>query len=99
MNDIGFSNILHQKIKIFGSPDNPQSDDFSRLIINNFYCSYIDSANSIRNNYSKEVINYIANLYIDLVNERKAKRIEMYENSKKLWDSIETDVNIIIAKK
>lgn len=90
---------MHQKIKIFGCPDNPQSDDFSRLIINNFYCHYIDLAISTLNNDNTDDIKQIANLYIDLVNERKAKRIEMYENNKKLWDSIETDVNIIIAKK
>lgn len=99
LSDIGFTNVLHQKIKISGCPDNLQPDEFSRLIIENFYCSYIDFANSIRNNYSEEVINYIANRYIALVNERKAKRIEMYENNIKLWDSIETDVNIFVAKK
>ncbi|WP_407307123.1 class I SAM-dependent methyltransferase [Desulfosporosinus sp. SB140] len=100
LNDMGFTDILHQKIKIFGSPDNPQSDDFSRLIINNFYSHYIDLAISILNNdNNSDDIKHLANIYIDLVNERKAKRIEMYENNKKLWDSIETDVNIIIAKK
>lgn len=99
LNDIGFTNALHQKIRISGSPDDPQPDDFSRLIIENFYCSYIDYANSIRNNYSEEVINYIAGRYIELVNERKARRIEIYESHKKLRDSIDTDMNIIIAKK
>ncbi len=99
LNDIGFNSIVHQKIKIFGSPDNPQSDDFSRLIINNFYCGYIDTAISTPNSNTTDYVKQIANRYIDLVNERKAKRIEMYENNIKLWDSIETDVNIIIAKK
>jgi chloramphenicol O-acetyltransferase len=96
---MGFTSILHQKIKIFGSPDNPQSDDFSRLIINNFYCHYIDLAISILNTDNSDDIKHFANRYIDLINERKAKRIEMYENNKKIWDSIETDVNIIIGRK
>ena len=101
LNDIGFNSISHQKIKIFGSPDNPQPDDFSRLIINNFYCNYLDIAISTpnSNNTDADYVRRIANRYFDLVNERKAKRIEMYENNIKLWDSIETDVNIIIAKK
>lgn len=99
LNDIGFTDVQHAKIKIFGCPDNPQPDDFSRLIINNFYCGYIDLANSALNNYKDEYIKQLASLYIDLVKQRKAKRFEMYENNIKLWDSIETDVDIIIAKK
>lgn len=99
LNDIGFNNITHQKIKIFGSPDNPQPDDFSRLIIDTFYCHYIDLAISDFNTDDRDYVKQIAMRYIDLVNERKAKRIKMYENSVKLWDSIETDVNIIIGRK
>ena len=100
LNDSGFNSICHQKIKIFGSPDNLQHDDFSRLIINNFFCSYIDIViSSTPNGNDTDYVKQLANRYIDLVNERKAKRIEMYENNIKLWDSIETDVNIIIAKK
>ncbi|KLU66403.1 demethylmenaquinone methyltransferase [Desulfosporosinus acididurans] len=99
LKDIGFTDIQHRKIKISGSPDNQQSNDFSRLIIDNFYCSYIDLAISVLNNDNSEAIKQLANRYIDLVNERKAKRIEMYENNKKVWDSIETEVNIIVGKK
>lgn len=87
-------------LKVVDEENNIIKDDFSRLIINNFYCPYIDLAiSAINSNDNNDYIKHIANLYIDLVNERKAKRIEMYENSKKLWDSIETDVNIINAKK
>lgn len=99
LNDIGFTDIQHKKIKISGSPDNPQSDDFSRLIIDNFYCSYIDLAYSVLNNDNTDDIKQLANRYINFVNERKAKRIELYENNIKLWDSIETEVNIIVAQK
>ena len=99
LNDIGFVDIQRHKIKIFGSPDNPQSDDFSKLIINNFYCHYIGLANAVLNNDNSDYVKQLAKLFIDLVNERKAKRLEMYESNIKLWDSIETDVNIIVAKK
>jgi ubiquinone/menaquinone biosynthesis C-methylase UbiE len=99
MDSVGFKNISYNISKTFNAVDNETDRDISKLIIENFYANDKDLISVIKNNCSDIGIINKTNELENLINNRRDKRIEIYNSSIKMWDYIETDNNIFIGQK
>jgi ubiquinone/menaquinone biosynthesis C-methylase UbiE len=99
MANTGFKNISYNISKTFNSVDNEIDHDIAKLIIENFYTNDLGLISIIKSNcFDMDIINKAKELE-NILNDRKTKRLELYNCSIKIWDYIETDNNIFIGQK
>jgi hypothetical protein len=97
--ECGFQNISHFVVKTSWSVDNKQDKQYAKMIIDNFFANDMGLIWNIKNNCRERAVLEKSYRLMELLNERKNKRLVLFEKGIKIWDCIETDTNIFMGQK